>query len=76
MTRIDASQPIALAAPMPDRIASVLAGALSAVVLESPKYTGGVAGTKAECLAHIEEVWTDMRPASLRRWMSERAGAD
>ncbi|WP_118135832.1 MbtH family NRPS accessory protein [Oceanicella sp. SM1341] len=30
---------------------------------------GGVRGTKAECLAHIEEVWTDMRPLSLRRAM-------
>ena len=27
----------------------------------------GVQGTKAECLAHIERVWTDMRPLSLRR---------
>jgi MbtH protein len=27
----------------------------------------GKAGTKEECLAHIEEVWTDMRPLSLRR---------
>jgi MbtH protein len=26
----------------------------------------GVTGTKEECLAHIERVWTDMRPASLR----------
>ena len=25
-----------------------------------------VAGSKADCLAHIERVWTDMRPASLR----------
>lgn len=29
----------------------------------------GKSGTKAECLAHIEEVWTDMRPLSLRRRM-------
>ncbi|WP_043778083.1 MbtH family protein [Amycolatopsis rifamycinica] len=27
----------------------------------------GVSGSKAECLAHIGEVWTDMRPLSLRR---------
>ncbi len=27
----------------------------------------GKQGTKAECLAYINEVWTDMRPASLRR---------
>lgn len=26
----------------------------------------GKAGTKAECLAHIKEVWVDMRPLSLR----------
>jgi len=26
----------------------------------------GFDGTKAECLAHVEEVWTDMRPLSLR----------
>ncbi|MEV7557466.1 MbtH family NRPS accessory protein [Streptomyces sp. NPDC089795] len=25
-----------------------------------------VRGTKEECLAHIERVWTDMRPLSLR----------
>ncbi|WP_175768078.1 MbtH family protein [Burkholderia cenocepacia] len=34
----------------------------------------GVSGSKADCLAHIETVWTDMRPASLRRAMDgERA---
>jgi MbtH protein len=27
----------------------------------------GKQGSKAECLKHIDEVWTDMRPASLRR---------
>jgi MbtH protein len=27
----------------------------------------GKQGTKGECLASIEEVWTDMRPPSLRR---------
>jgi MbtH protein len=35
----------------------------------------GRSGTKAECLAHIEEVWTDMRPLSLRKQMGEAAGA-
>jgi MbtH protein len=30
----------------------------------------GMTGTKADCLAHIDEVWTDMRPLSLRRAMS------
>ncbi len=29
----------------------------------------GRRGTKEECLAHIEQVWTDMRPLSLRRHM-------
>ena len=29
-------------------------------------YDSGFAGTKEECLAHIEEVWTDMRPRSVR----------
>ena len=29
----------------------------------------GKSGTKAECLAHIKEVWTDMRPLSLRQQM-------
>jgi len=31
--------------------------------------TTGFAGTKEECLSHIDEVWTDMRPLSLRRFM-------
>lgn len=35
----------------------------------------GKQGTKAECLAYIEEVWTDMRPLSLRKKMEE-AGLD
>jgi MbtH protein len=26
----------------------------------------GKTGSKAECLAHIEQTWTDMRPRSLR----------
>ena len=34
----------------------------------------GKSGTKAECLAYIEEVWTDMRPLSLRKKMEEAAG--
>lgn len=33
----------------------------------------GKQGSKAECLAHIEQVWTDMRPLSLRRKMEEDA---
>lgn len=31
----------------------------------------GKTGTKAECLAYIKEVWTDMRPLSLRKKMEE-----
>ena len=31
----------------------------------------GVSGTKQECLDYIEEVWTDMRPLSLRKKMEE-----
>ncbi|MEM7106420.1 MAG: MbtH family NRPS accessory protein [Bacteroidota bacterium] len=31
----------------------------------------GKKGTKAECLDYIEEVWTDMRPISLRKKMEE-----
>lgn len=27
----------------------------------------GFSGVKAACLDHIEEIWTDMRPLSLRR---------
>ena len=29
----------------------------------------GKSGTKQECLDYIKEVWTDMRPLSLRRKM-------
>jgi MbtH protein len=31
----------------------------------------GKTGRKAECLEFISEVWTDMRPLSLRRSMQE-----
>lgn len=31
----------------------------------------GKSGPKAECLAYIKEVWTDMRPLSLRKKMEE-----
>jgi MbtH protein len=38
----------------------------------------GFSGSEDECLAHIEQIWTDMRPTSLRRWMAdhEQANAD
>ena len=31
----------------------------------------GKSGTKQECLAYIKEVWTDMRPLSLRKRMDQ-----
>ncbi|MGC4792028.1 MbtH family protein [Micromonospora sp. DT178] len=34
----------------------------------------GTEGTREECLKRIDEVWTDMRPLSLRRRMEQAAG--
>ena len=34
----------------------------------------GKSGTKEECLTHIKEVWTDMRPLSLRKKMEKMDG--
>jgi MbtH protein len=34
---------------------------------------GGCEGPKADCLAYIEENWTDMRPLSVRQAMSQAA---
>ena len=36
----------------------------------------GKSGTKAECLEYIKEVWTDMRPMSLRKKLEEAAGRE
>ena len=33
----------------------------------------GKAGSKTECLEYISEVWTDMRPLSLRQQMAAAA---
>ncbi|NUR88566.1 MAG: MbtH family NRPS accessory protein [Nonomuraea sp.] len=33
-------------------------------------FDAGFSGTKEECLEHIERVWTDMRPKSLREAMN------
>ncbi|WDZ82959.1 MbtH family protein [Micromonospora cathayae] len=30
----------------------------------------GVTGDRAACLAHIDQVWTDLRPRSLREWLA------
>ena len=35
----------------------------------------GKSGSKDECLAYIKEVWTDMRPLSLRRQMEANESA-
>lgn len=32
--------------------------------------TVGKSGKKSECLAYIDQVWTDMRPLSLRKRMA------
>ncbi|WP_197321534.1 MbtH family NRPS accessory protein [Saccharomonospora sp. NB11] len=34
----------------------------------------GVSGSKEDCLDHIERVWTDMRPKSLRERMAAHNG--
>lgn len=36
---------------------------------------GEKSGTKAECLDYIKEVWTDMRPLSLRKQMEQASAA-
>ena len=36
----------------------------------------GMAGTEDECSAHVDAVWTDMRPLSLRRAMDASATAN
>lgn len=38
-------------------------------------YDDGTVGPKAVCLEHIDQVWTDMRPRSLREAM-ERAAVE
>ncbi|WP_143662620.1 MbtH family protein [Streptomyces sp. CB03238] len=35
-------------------------------------HRAGPSGTREECLAHIDEVWTDLRPLSVRRRMGGR----
>lgn len=36
----------------------------------------GFIGNKEDCLHHIDQVWTDMRPRSLRLAMGEHDSAD
>jgi len=33
----------------------------------------GTVGPKAECLAYVDRLWTDMRPLSLRKRMDEHS---
>jgi MbtH protein len=35
--------------------------------------SAGKTGTKQECLDYVREVWTDMRPLSLRKAMADEA---
>ncbi|PSB17681.1 MbtH family protein [Phormidesmis priestleyi ULC007] len=34
----------------------------------------GKSGSKDDCLSYIKDVWTDMRPLSLRRQMEKASG--
>lgn len=34
----------------------------------------GKVGSKSECIEHIDQVWVDMRPLSLRKAMETEAG--
>ncbi|MFI8291548.1 MbtH family protein [Streptomyces sp. ms191] len=36
----------------------------------------GFTGSKEECVAHVDEVWTDMRPLSLRQAMAADAASE
>lgn len=37
-----------------------------------PNWTAtGFSGNKGACMEHIKEIWTDMRPLSLRKQMEE-----
>lgn len=39
-------------------------------------YDVGKSGSKQDCLTYIDEVWTDMRPKSVREALEERATND
>jgi MbtH protein len=45
--------------------------------LHQPMPAGWIAagkeGSRAECLEYVDEVWTDMRPLSLRKSMAQTA---
>jgi MbtH protein len=44
------------------------------VALPAGWQEAGMSGTKEQCLAHVESVWTDMLPASVRASRAEQAG--
>lgn len=35
--------------------------------------TDGFSGDRASCLAHIDAVWTDLRPRGLREWLTAQS---
>ena len=39
-------------------------------------HEAGKSGLKPECLAYIKEIWTDMRPLSLRKYMDRSVTQD
>jgi MbtH protein len=39
-------------------------------------HRAGMTGEREQCLAYIDQVWTDLRPASLRRASEAAAGGD
>ncbi len=36
----------------------------------------GKEGSKQDCMSYVDEVWTDMRPKSLREFMDGKAGEE
>ncbi|PCE30149.1 hypothetical protein BZL54_22110 [Burkholderia ubonensis subsp. mesacidophila] len=39
-------------------------------------HASGFAGAREACLSHIKDVWTDMRPKSLRLAMEQQRASD
>ena len=82
LDRLDAGQPLYTAglpwaAPDPDAVVRDQRAQVEQVRAVAPAELpdgwsdAGKVGTRDECLAHIEAVWTDMRPLSLRRAMED-----
>ena len=47
----------------------------SDMALPSGWSDAGKVGTKTECLGYIDEVWTDMRPLSVRRQLEAESNS-